>query len=140
MPDNLDKYIFLFHDLDIEKNILTKQKFKELLKEDFIELLPNNKIKCKNTSLFYSKRDKFDEMYEKYLTYPKKYSDYVEEFLNSGYKNQIVFCKYKNKDKKIDNLSVNHNIIFYPDHLGSALCIYKYLESKNIDIIRDYYS
>lgn len=140
MPDNLDKYIFLFHDLGIEKMILTTKKFKELLKEDFIKILPNNKIQCKNTSLYYTDRTKFDELYKEYLIYPKKYSDYVEEFLNLGYKNQIVFCKYKNKDSKIDSLSKNHNIIFYPDHLGSAPCIYRYLESKNINIIRDYFN
>ena len=137
MPSDINKYIFLLNDLSFDKNIITSDEFKQILKEDFIELKPNNKIICKNTSLYYTNRKKFDELYGKHLIYPKKYSDYVEDFINLGYKNQIIFCKYKNRDDKINKLSKNHKIIFYPDHLGSALCIHKYLESNNIDIFKE---
>lgn len=122
--------IFILNDMNIKD---TKDSlFNNKIKDYSIEQNDNNKDISK---MYIENEDTFYQKFSNNIIEKKPYSYYVKKFINLKFKNQVIFCKNKNKDKLISDISKEHRIIFYPDNLNSAPCLWNYIKNNKISII-----
>ena len=131
---NKKKCIFILNDMNI-KDIKCKS-FDDILQNNFIESNSDNKIISKNIFAIYNKdKETFYKKFSNNLILTKPYSYYVKKFINLKLKNKVIFCKHENKDESILNISKEHKIIYYPNEINSAPCLWNYIKNNNINIL-----